>query len=110
VRDVNGCAASADIEVGVTGSERCIVVQEIITPNNDGINDTWKIRNIELFPDAEVLVYNRWGKLVYKTKNISENEWDGKLDGTLLPTDSYHYILHLNNGSEPRSGVVSILR
>jgi gliding motility-associated-like protein len=86
------------------------VAHEIITPNNDGFNDKWKIRNIELFPDAEVLVYNRWGKLVFKTKNISDNEWDGTMDGKLLPTDSYHYILYLNDGSQPRSGVVSIIR
>ncbi|HUX97097.1 MAG TPA: gliding motility-associated C-terminal domain-containing protein, partial [Bacteroidales bacterium] len=110
VTDANGCAASVDSEVGVVGSETCLVVQEIITPNNDGFNDTWKIRNIELFPDAEVLVYNRWGRLVFKTKNISANEWDGTSNGKQMPNDSYHYILHLNNGSKPRSGVVSILR
>jgi len=110
VTDANGCAASLTIELENSGSADCVVAHEIITPNNDGFNDTWKIRNIELFPDAEVLVYNRWGKLVFKTKNISDNEWDGTSDGKLLPTDSYHYILHLNDGSKPRSGVVSIIR
>jgi gliding motility-associated-like protein len=110
VTDANGCSVSGEIEVNVTGSDECIIVQEIITPNNDGFNDTWKIRNIHLFPDAEVLVYNRWGKLVFKTKNIADNEWDGTSDGKLLPTDSYHYILHLNNGSQPKSGVISIIR
>jgi gliding motility-associated-like protein len=110
VTDLNGCAKSLDVVVGVTGSPQCIIVQEVITPNNDGFNDTWKIRNIELFPDAEVLVYNRWGQLVYKTKNISANEWDGTKDGKLLPTDSYHYILHLNDGSKPKTGVVSIIK
>jgi gliding motility-associated-like protein len=110
VTDTNGCAAAMDIEVGVLGSERCLAINNIITPNNDGFNDTWKMRNIDLFPDAEVLVYNRWGKLVFKTRNISDNEWDGTMDGKLLPTDSYHYILYLNDGSEPRSGVISIIR
>jgi gliding motility-associated-like protein len=110
VTDINGCAASLVIELDNTGSADCVVAQEIITPNNDGFNDTWKIRNIELFPDAEVLVYTRWGKLIFKTKNISDNEWDGTFDGKLMPTDSYHYILHLNDGSKPRSGVVSIIR
>jgi gliding motility-associated-like protein len=110
VTDVNGCAASLVIELDNVGSAACIIVQEIITPNNDGFNDTWKIRNIDLFPNAEVLVYNRWGKLVFKTKNIPANEWDGTEGGKLLPTDSYHYILHLGDGSKPRSGVVSIIR
>jgi len=110
VTDANGCAAPAVIVVGVSGTEDCIVVQEIITPNNDGFNDTWKIKNIDLFPDAEVFVYSRWGKLVFSTKNIPGNEWDGTYKGKLLPTDSYTYILHLNNGSKDRSGVVSIIR
>ncbi len=110
VTDANGCAASASVDIGVTGSEGCIIVQEIITPNNDGFNDSWKIRNIELFPNAEVFVYNRWGELVFKTKNIPANEWDGTSDGKLLPTDSYHYILHLNDGSKPKTGVISIIR
>jgi len=110
VTDINGCAVSIDVVVGVVGTERCLEVQGIITPNNDGFNDTWKIKNIDLFPDAEVFVFNRWGQLVFNTKNISENQWDGTLNGKLLPTDSYHYTLHLNDGSEPRSGVVSIIR
>ena len=110
VADINGCAASASVVVGVVGSEKCLEVQGIITPNNDGYNDTWKIKNIELFPDAEVFVYSRWGKLVFKTRNIAANPWDGTSDGKLLPTDSYHYTLHLNDGSSPRSGVVSIIR
>jgi gliding motility-associated-like protein len=110
VTDLNGCAQKLSISVGVIGSGNCIIVPDIITPNNDGFNDTWKIKNIDLFPNAEVFVFTRWGKLVFNTKNISANEWDGTFKGQLLPTDSYHYILHLNDGSEPRSGVISIIR
>jgi len=110
VTDLNGCAASLKISVGVVGSGNCIEVSEIITPNSDGFNDTWKIKNIDLFPNAEVFVFTRWGKLVYNTKNISAHEWDGTFKGKLLPTDSYHYILHLNDGSQARSGVISIIR
>jgi gliding motility-associated-like protein len=98
------------VVVGVVGTESCLKIQDIITPNNDGYNDTWKIRNIDLFPNAEVFVYTRWGKLVFNTKNISGNEWDGTFKGKLLPTDSYTYILRLNNGDQDKSGVVSIIR
>lgn len=96
--------------VGYKASQVCLEVQEIITPNNDGYYDRWKIKNIELFPNAEVKVFNRWGQMVFTTKNISANEWDGTYKGELLPTDSYHYIIYLNDGSEPRTGVVSIIR
>jgi gliding motility-associated-like protein len=110
VTDANGCASSQDVVVGVIGSENCLVIPDIITPNNDGYNDTWIIKNIDLFPNAEISVFTRWGKLVFNTKNIAANPWDGRYKGELLPTDSYHYVLHLNDGSQPRSGVISIIR
>jgi gliding motility-associated-like protein len=108
--DLNGCTASDETVIEAMGSEHCLEIQEIITPNNDGYYDTWKIKNIEMFPNAEVEVFNRWGKRVFMTKNIPAKEWDGTLDGKPLPTDSYHYILKLNNGSKPISGVVTIIR
>jgi gliding motility-associated-like protein len=111
VTDKNGCAAHLeDIIVGIAGSDKCIEIPTIITPNNDGVNDTWQIKNIDMFPDAEVYVFTRWGKLVFHTKNLAANPWNGTFEGTLLPTDSYHYVLHLNDGSKPRSGVISIIR
>ncbi len=110
VTDINDCAVLEDIVVGFSVTEGCLEIQTIITPNGDGYNDTWIIRNIDLFPNAEVFVYNRWGELVFHTKNLLANPWDGTSGGKLLPTDSYHYILHLNDGSEPRSGVISIIR
>ncbi|MCX6255138.1 MAG: gliding motility-associated C-terminal domain-containing protein, partial [Bacteroidia bacterium] len=106
--DINGCSFPFDVTVGFTGSDNCLVIPQIITPNNDGYNDTWVIKNIDLFPNAEVKVFNRWGKLVFRTKNISANPWDGVFKGEPLPTDSYHYVLDLNDGSEPRSGAISV--
>jgi gliding motility-associated-like protein len=110
VTDKNGCQSRLDIVVGNVGSEQCLVIPDIITPNNDGFNDTWIIKNIDLFPNAEVFVFTRWGKLVFNSKNLAANPWNGTYKGQLLPTDSYHYILHLNDGSKPRSGVISIIR
>ncbi len=110
VTDANGCEAEASATVGFAGTFGCVEIPQIITPNNDGYNDEWRIRNIDLYPDAEVLVYTRWGKLVYKSRNISADPWDGRFNGRLMPVDSYHYILYLNDGSKPRSGVISIIR
>jgi gliding motility-associated-like protein len=110
VTDMNNCTASVTVSIINQGSETCLEIPQVITPNNDGFNDTWKIKNIDMFPNAEIFIFNRWGKLVFRTRNIPAHEWDGTFEGKLLPTDSYHYILHLNNGSEPRSGVVSIIR
>jgi gliding motility-associated-like protein len=110
VTDKNACASSLDVIVNNAGSDKCIEIPDIITPNNDGFNDTWKIKNIDMFPNAEVYVYTRWGKLVFNSKNLAANPWNGTFKGELLPTDSYHYVLHLNDGSKPRTGVISIIR
>jgi gliding motility-associated-like protein len=110
ITDQNFCTASVDIEVGFTGTFECVEIPQIITPNNDGHNDTWILKNIDLYPDAEILIFNRWGKLIFQTKNIADNPWDGRYDGKLVPTDSYHYILYLNDGSGPKTGVISVIR
>ena len=110
VTDKNSCAVSIVVEVGFEWTFSCVIIPQVITPNNDGYNDDWKIKNIDLYPNAEVRIFNRWGKLVFSTKNLMSNPWDGSQDGKLLPTDSYHYILYLNDGSKPKSGVISVIR
>ena len=107
VTDAVGCTSSFEVTVGVRGID-CLRIFEIITPNGDGRNDTWQMQNAWLYPEAEVFVYNRWGKLVYHSKNAAD-EWDGTFNGELLPNDSYHYVIHLNDGSEPRTGIISII-
>jgi gliding motility-associated-like protein len=110
VTDANSCATSLSTDVGYIGSYECLSIPNIITPNGDGFNDEWVIKNIDIYPNAEIKVYTRWGKLVYKSRNVSADPWDGRFNGKLLPTDSYHYILMLGDGSDPRSGVISIIR
>jgi gliding motility-associated-like protein len=110
VTDANMCITSQVIEVTFDQGSNCLLIPAVITPNDDGKNDTWIMKNIDLYPNAEVLIFNRWGKLIYRTKNISANPWDGRFDGKLVPMDSYHYILYLNDGSEPRNGVITVVR
>ena len=107
VTDSNGCVQLLTVTLGVAGID-CLRIYEIITPNGDGRNDTWRLRNAELYPNIEVFVYSRWGKLVYHSRNAGD-EWDGTYNGKLLPNDSYHYVIHLNDGSGPRTGVISII-
>jgi len=111
ITDMNGCTIDTTLTVELTGYN-CLKVPEIITPNGDGFNDTWVLGDtdvLSLYPDIEVKVYTRWGKLVYSSRNPAADPWDGTFKGTLLPNDSYHYIIYLNDGSEPRSGVISII-
>lgn len=110
ITDHNNCSEAVTVDVDFSFSFGCLVIPQVITPNNDGYNDTWQIRNIDLYPDAEVRIFNRWGKLVFSTRNLADNPWNGTIGGKPAPTDSYHYILYLNDGSKPRSGVISVIR
>ncbi len=85
-----------------------IVIANALTPNDDGYNDFFHIINIEYYPDNQIKIYNRWGDLIYK-KDGYLNDWDGKLNGNLLPTGTYYYVLNLNDGSEDYKGYVMIL-
>ncbi|MEZ4962078.1 MAG: HYR domain-containing protein [Saprospiraceae bacterium] len=81
----------------------------VITPNGDGTGDRLAIPNFdEILPPIELLVVNRWGDLVFHSKNY-QNDWDGKTDkGKQLPDGTYYFILK-GSGSEV-NGAVTIVR
>jgi gliding motility-associated-like protein len=79
------------------------------TPNNDGNNDTWIIQNIELFPDAEVSIMNRYGNSVFESKGYS-TPWDGTFNGKEVPVGSYFYIINLGENYETKTGSISVIR
>lgn len=90
-----GCDSSfADFKVTVND----IIIPMLISPNNDGMNQTFEIAGIDRYPNSKLEVFNRWGKLVYKNSNY-DNTWDGKSDNNqVLADDTYLYILTLSNG------------
>ena len=102
------------------------------SPNSDGINDTWRIARLQIYPNNIVKVFNRWGEKVYEKKGYY-NEWDGTnmfnsfssnnipflstLDaspkntvGNKLPEGTYYYIIDLGDGSDIIKGYVYIKR
>jgi gliding motility-associated-like protein len=110
VTSENGCSNSDSITITVVQqTEPQLIIYNTFTPNNDGINDTWHIEGIEMYPDNFLTIYNRDGMKVYEKKGYA-NEWDGKYYGNDLPAATYYYILDLGNGSEPLKGHVTIIR
>ncbi|HFA51568.1 MAG TPA: gliding motility-associated C-terminal domain-containing protein [Bacteroidetes bacterium] len=79
------------------------------SPNEDGINDTFKFFNIKDYPQNKLRIYNRWGNLVYE-KSGYQNEWDGRsFDNNTLPDGTYFYLLEIEGG-ETSKGFVQINR
>lgn len=111
ITDASGCT-EPQYKVVVAGMKDCetpiIDIPNSITPNNDGINDSFWVTNIEFYPDNEIKIYNRWGDLIYKDSGYM-NDWEGKKDGELLPTGTYYYVLDLRDGSEVNTGFIMLL-
>jgi len=67
------------------------------TPNEDGINDFWRIKRIQFLNNATISIFDRFGKLII---SFDENfvGWNGKLNGLELPSTDYWFVITLNNG------------
>ncbi|PCH76839.1 MAG: hypothetical protein COB98_05040, partial [Flavobacteriaceae bacterium] len=87
------------------------VLPTAFTPNNDEVNDVFKIPTLPvLYPNFEMKIYNRYGSLIFNYEhngdiNMEPNWWNGKLNNgesfwgtTLLPTGTYFYTIRYNDG------------
>ena len=80
-----------------------IIVYNVMTPNGDGLNDIFMIKNIENFPNNSVKIFNRWGVEVFSTTGYNpngDNAFRGFSDGRAtvrrgerLPTGTYYYVI-----------------
>lgn len=71
-----------------------VLPNNILTANGDGKNDVWMIKDLERYPDNELTVFDRAGRIVYKTTNY-KNNWAGDISGLPLSQDTYYYVIKL---------------
>ncbi len=98
------CQLTGDIKITYVDCPGSEPIPNTITPNGDGKNDFFYIKNVELTP-WKFSVYNRWGKQVYAAAAY-HNEWDG---GN-LPGGVYFYLLESKALNRRLKGTVLILR
>jgi gliding motility-associated-like protein len=90
VRDKNGC--------GIVNKEVTVLdYPKFFTPNGDGYNELWFIKNMENYPKAVVKIFDRFGKLMYSF-NKNQSGWNGSYNKNIMPATDYWFVLDLGNG------------
>ena len=105
VTDDIGCTLSES--VAVEANEDCLFIAEGITPNGDGINDTWVVGGLEFFPSSTVTVHNRWGQVMFESAP-GTTPWDGTFNGQYVPAGDYYFVIRPEPGKRPITGTVSV--
>lgn len=82
-----------------------LFIPNIFTPNGDGANDTFEIKNIHLYPENELVIYNRWGKEVYRKRG-----YPGDWQAEGLQNGIYYYELSATRHTLYYKGIVQVLR
>jgi gliding motility-associated-like protein len=92
VQDKNGCGI-------VSNTFYILDYPKFFTPNNDGYNDTWQIKNLDKrgFEASKIYIFDRYGKLLKQIAPLG-NGWDGIFNNTRLPSTDYWFVLELTNG------------
>lgn len=83
----NGCVGEGKVNVVVY---QPVYIPTAFTPNSDGNNDLWELRGLEVYPNPEVQIFNRWGNMVFYSKG-NYTAFDGTDSNKHLPEGVYIY-------------------
>jgi gliding motility-associated-like protein len=90
VTDQNGCVAYASSRLTQPG---VLEMPSGFSPNGDLSNDYFVVHGLEAYPENKIIIFNRWGNVVYEIDNYA-NEWNGdNMKGEPLPDGTYFVIL-----------------
>ncbi len=89
-----------------------VYLPNVFTPDNNGVNDTFYPKFECDFNKYELLIFNRWGGLIFQTNNQYQH-WDGSYKGGLVPTGVYVYLLKYtfnDNSYHQKTGHVTLMK
>ncbi|MEM8762940.1 MAG: T9SS type B sorting domain-containing protein [Bacteroidota bacterium] len=95
VIDQNGCVANLVMPFDFEGMPE---FPPFFTPDGDNLNDFWYPENREFFPNIDVLIYDRYGRVVAELNQVTK--WDGTYEGNPLPTGDYWYVVNVNDNEQ----------
>ncbi|MBP8158168.1 MAG: T9SS type B sorting domain-containing protein, partial [Flavobacterium sp.] len=102
VRERNQCGFDQETFIVIS-------IPDFFTPNGDSINDTWSIKGANFYANAEVRIFDRFGKLI-TVLNRYNPAWDGTYNGSLLPSTDYWFVAKINDTTPEIKGHFAMLR
>jgi gliding motility-associated-like protein len=111
--DAKGCSDTASINVAVVvGNKGGYFMPSAFTPNNDGLNDCYRVSHWGIIQSLEFSIYNRWGQLVFFSRDPSKC-WDGTFKGKPQNPGVFVYMVKANTSCESnvfRKGTFVLIR
>ena len=105
ITTADGCQNSDEVTVNVKLE---IEINNYMSPNGDGKNDTWIIKGHYLLDACTIQIYDSWGNQVYESTGY-DNGWDGTKEGVLLPQGNYYYVVDCGD-DQPFTGSITLIR
>jgi gliding motility-associated-like protein len=96
VTNPEGCTGSAEAIVKIY---KPLVMPTAFTPNNDGLNDVFRIPPNVLLSLGDFSIYDRWGNRIFSTNDAAKG-WDGKVGGILSNPGVFVYVIKGNSGGK----------
>jgi gliding motility-associated-like protein len=87
-----------------------VIAHNILTPNGDGVNDTWFVDNINSYPKAEIKIFDKSGRIIYHKAEGYTNDWNAQLNTNNLISDVYYYIINFGRGLSVKKGFITVIR
>jgi gliding motility-associated-like protein len=95
--------------VGINLEVEICSVPNVITPNGDNSNDYFYTKYADTYDDVNLIIYNRWGRVVYKTESY-DNTWNGKDMGDKQLSDGvYFFVMTWNEAVGDEAGTITII-
>ncbi|MDT7833229.1 T9SS type B sorting domain-containing protein [Flavobacteriaceae bacterium S356] len=109
VRDINNCEPPNQTEVAIIG------YPEFLTPNDDGINDTWNVKGVSdaFYKSIFIRIYDRYGKAIYQISSFDHADWDGTYNGKKMIPNDYWFsatLIDINDNIIQKIGNISLIR
>ena len=107
ITDARGCKFDSEYELICNDYHP----SQLVTPDGNGANDTWFLGYSDKYPNVKVLIYSRWGRLVYESGIPYKDDWGGQVSqgsSDLLPIGTYYYVIDKGNGDALEKGFLEL--